>query len=94
MGLFDRMKKGGAAAGSSAGKPTTSSVATRAVTVGCLRLLAAQQPKTVGCTPACCCGSATPQKDPMTQQEVEELVLKLNKIEVRGLGWTAGAHTR
>lgn len=34
MGLFDRMKKGGAAAGTSSGKPTTSSVAARAVTVG------------------------------------------------------------
>jgi hypothetical protein len=33
MGLFGRMKKGGAAAGGSTGKPTTSSVATRAVTV-------------------------------------------------------------
>lgn len=34
MGLFDRVKKGGAAAGTSSGKPTTSSVAARAVTVG------------------------------------------------------------
>lgn len=51
MGLFGRMKKGGAAAGGSTGKPTTSSVATRAVT-----------------------------KDPMTQEEIEQLVLELNKI--------------
>ncbi len=26
------------------------------------------------------------QKDPMTQEEIEDLVLKLNKIELRGAG--------
>lgn len=33
---------------------------------------------------------ATLQKDPMTQQEVEELVLKLNQIEVRWERQVAG----
>lgn len=36
------------------------------------------------------CMHAALQKDPMTQEEIEDLVLKLNKIEVRLLQDTRG----